>query len=147
MIKEGLILQTNDGTVLRAKRCNTFYSSPCEGCYFHEDGCNLFDSGIKEHCWDKKGNDYIFVLDNIKREKIYLTRYALTKGILKLEAEIKKSEFSDKYYAIIDNYNYACIGKDAFYTKKEAIVKAKDMKKKKILSIKKTINKNKRNQI
>lgn len=72
--------------------------------------------------------------------KIYVTKYALTDGINELEAS--KSEYSDGVVAVQPT---TAFGKKYYHkndyclTKKDAIVKALDMRTKKIASLKKQI--------
>lgn len=75
--------------------------------------------------------------------KVFITRYALTSGIKEVETEIYKSDFKNSpNYIISDNaYNCHYIGKDAFIDKSEALNKAEDMRKKKIVSLRKQIEK------
>jgi hypothetical protein len=71
----------------------------------------------------------------------YLTKYALSKGIL----EVKGESTSDGYVRVREEkYRYAPffrLGRDIVETKEEAIAKANDMRSKKIKSHEKSIAK------
>lgn len=76
---------------------------------------------------------------------IYITKWALTQGILKREAtitdlsQLKKGEY---VYAQVEKiYGIFYIGKDAFLTLEEAIIEAEDMRRRKIASLRKQIEK------
>ena len=72
--------------------------------------------------------------------KVFITRYALTSGIKEVETEIHKSNFKDS--SVRDSaYSFYYIGKDAFLDKSEALNKAEGMRKKKIASLRKQIEK------
>lgn len=78
------------------------------------------------------------------KQKVYITKYALTAGITENEAEVKPSCYNDSiYYAsVVDNYggftSYR-VGTDAFYTLEEAVNNAEKKRLKKIESLKKQI--------
>lgn len=76
--------------------------------------------------------------------KVFITRYALTSGIREVEAEIEKS--SSRFgnipdYVTINAWTLCYIGKDAFLKKEDAIKKAEEMRKRKIASLLKQIEK------
>ena len=74
--------------------------------------------------------------------KVFITRYALTSGIKEVETEIHKSTFKDYPNCVRDStFSFYYIGKDAFLDKSEALNKAEDMRKKKIASLRKQIEK------
>lgn len=74
--------------------------------------------------------------------KVYITKYALTSGIKEVETEIHKSTLNDNLNYVRDSaYSFHYIGKDAFLDKSEALNKAEDMRKKKIASLRKQIEK------
>lgn len=76
--------------------------------------------------------------------KVFITKYALTSGIKEVETEIYKSNFFEKDspdYIRDGSYTFHSIGKDAFIDKSEALNKAEDMRKKKIVSLRKQIEK------
>lgn len=74
--------------------------------------------------------------------KVFITKYALTSGIKEVETKIHKSTFKDYSYYVRDSaYSFHYIGKDAFLDKSEALNKAEDMRKKKIASLRKQIEK------
>lgn len=74
--------------------------------------------------------------------KVFITKYALTSGIKEVETEIHKSTFKDYPNYIRDSaYLFHYIGKDAFLNKSEALQKAENMRKKKIASLRKQIEK------
>lgn len=74
--------------------------------------------------------------------KVFITKYALTSGIKEVETEIHKSTFKDYPNYIRDSaYSFHYIGKDAFLNKSEALQKAENMRKKKIASLRKQIEK------
>lgn len=69
-------------------------------------------------------------------EKVYITKYALTKGILEKEASV-----SDLRAFCNGDYSSYGIGSEAFYTLEEALNNAEERRNKKIESLKKKINK------
>ena len=74
--------------------------------------------------------------------KVFITKYALTSGIKEVETEIHKSTFKDCPNYVRDSaYSFHYIGKDAFLNKSEALQKAENMRKKKIASLRKQIEK------
>lgn len=74
--------------------------------------------------------------------KVFITKYALTSGVKEVETEIHKSTFKDCPDYVRDSaYSFPSIGKDAFLDKSEALNKAEDMRKKKIVSLRKQIEK------
>lgn len=74
-------------------------------------------------------------------EKVYITKYALTKGILEKEARV--SDFGCGRLRAFCNGDYSSygIGSEAFYTLEEALNIAEERRNKKIESLKKQINK------
>ena len=59
-----------------------------------------------------------------------------------METEIHKSEFNNQNDYVRDgSFSFHYIGKDAFTEKSEALRKAEDMRKKKIASLRKQIDK------
>ena len=77
----------------------------------------------------------------MKKQPIYITKYYLTKGILKLT----DYEFSDcgGYCKGVGSYNqlFVRIGKDAFFSVSEAIQRSKEMRSAKIASLTKQLSK------
>lgn len=76
--------------------------------------------------------------------KVFITKYALTQGIIEKETEITicKSPIGEPIEcACVEEWPGYTIGKEAFYTLEEAIKKAEEMRKKKIASLKKQIEK------
>lgn len=69
----------------------------------------------------------------VRMAKAYITKYALTDGIIEKEGEIVK----DTYFNV-RKYGFFSKG-DYFFTKEEAIEKAEQMRLKKIESLKKQI--------
>lgn len=77
--------------------------------------------------------------------KVFITKYALTKGIIEKEVKISVCEgpigvFSE-YAKAKDDYAGYFIGNDAFYELDKAIDKAEKMRDRKILSLKRQITK------
>lgn len=72
--------------------------------------------------------------------KVFITKYALTKGIIEVEAELHKSSYNGELF-IMNDYCSHYIGKGAFLDKSDALKKAEEMRKKKISSLKKQIGK------
>lgn len=72
--------------------------------------------------------------------KVYITKYALSTGIEKIDTELYKSAIDNRYY-IREGYNCYFIGKEAFTIESQAIEKAEEMRVKKIASLKKQIEK------
>lgn len=77
--------------------------------------------------------------------KVYVTKYALTKGIQEMVMNVVNSDFDDNIYYARKRCRFELIsfriGIEAFLTKEEAIKKAEDMRDKKIKSLKKQIEK------
>ena len=72
--------------------------------------------------------------------KVWITEYALTKGIFEMEVE-SMSEDGKSVYGKAWNDCYSGEGKKWHRTKKAAIDKAEEMRQKKIASLKKQIEK------
>ncbi|WP_293666487.1 hypothetical protein [uncultured Parabacteroides sp.] len=73
--------------------------------------------------------------------KVFITNYALTKGIIEKEAEIRSYRDESKYaYVRGESIGYR-MAKEAFYNHEDAIKKAEEMRQKKISSLKKQIEK------
>lgn len=72
--------------------------------------------------------------------KVYITKYALSTGIEKINTELCESDIDNRYYVQIA-YNKYYIGIDAFTVESQAIEKAEEMRIKKIASLKKQIEK------
>ena len=73
--------------------------------------------------------------------KVFITKYALTKGIKEIEADIIRSRFEDGEYVRDVLCSYLCIGEKAFTYKSEALKKAEEIKIRKIASLRKQIEK------
>lgn len=71
--------------------------------------------------------------------KVFITKYALSEGIQEIDAVIY--EINPNVIYVYYNCQFFCIGKSAFLDKADAIKKAKEMRKKKIASLKKQISK------
>lgn len=75
--------------------------------------------------------------------KVYITKYALTKGIQERIMNVVKLDFDDNtYYArALESFDWTSfrIGTEAFLTKEEAVNKAEKMRARKIKSLKKQI--------
>lgn len=69
----------------------------------------------------------------VRMAKAYITKYALTDGIIEKEGRIVKDTYFD-----VEKYGFFSKG-DYFFTKEEAIEKAEKMRLKKIESLKKQI--------
>lgn len=76
-------------------------------------------------------------------KKVFITKYALTQGILEEEADItvyqSPIEKPREYARVKGDWSGYPIGKEAFYTLEEAVKRAEEMRKKKIESLKKQI--------
>lgn len=72
--------------------------------------------------------------------KVYITKYALSTGIEKVDTELYKSLIDNRYY-IREGCNCYFIGIDAFTIESQSIEKAEKMRVKKIASLKKQIEK------
>jgi hypothetical protein len=74
-------------------------------------------------------------------QKIYITKYALTRGIIEKEARI--SDYGGGHLRAFANGDYSSygIGSEAFYTKEEALKNAEKRRTKKIESLRKQIQK------
>lgn len=73
-------------------------------------------------------------------ERIYITKYALSKGILEKEAVIK---YYGRYLRAFVKGDYSSygIGSEAFFKREDALKNAENRRIKKIESLKKQINK------
>lgn len=72
--------------------------------------------------------------------KVYITKYALTTGIIESEADIIERD-PKMIYTVINSYNVYFFKPDWHQNKNEAIYKAEEMRKKKIASLEKQIEK------
>lgn len=72
-------------------------------------------------------------------EKVFITKYALTKGILEKEAEI--CDYGNGYIRayVKGEFSSYSLGKECFKTKEQAMERAEKMRLKKIASLKKQI--------
>lgn len=73
-----------------------------------------------------------------ERADVYVTKYSLTKGVFKLNVRV-----ADRGMVIDDSTNYQSYyhGKDWHYSKEDAIARAEEMRKKKLISLKNQIEK------
>jgi hypothetical protein len=71
--------------------------------------------------------------------KVWITRYALTVGILEVDAEI--SEGMASFKRTLDSYTEYAHGKDWHQTKDQALIRAGEMKIAKLQSLEKQIKK------
>lgn len=74
-------------------------------------------------------------------KKVYITKYALTKGILEKEARVE--DFGNGHLRAFVNGDYSSygIGSEAFFEREDAVKNAEKRRKKKIESLIKQINK------
>lgn len=72
---------------------------------------------------------------------IYITKWALTKGIKECNADIEKSVYDDKIEVAWVKGMMSCliIGRDAFFDRELAVKMANEMRLKKIKNLKKQI--------
>lgn len=73
--------------------------------------------------------------------KVFITNYALTKGICEEEAEIKSYKDGTTFAYTKKQFTGYKIGSEAFYRYEDAVVKAEELRQKKIASLKKQIEK------
>lgn len=73
--------------------------------------------------------------------KIFITKYALTKGIIKKEANIHSFRDGSKFAYIRGEFIGCKMTVDAFYDYESAIQRAEEMRKKRIASLKRQIEK------
>lgn len=73
--------------------------------------------------------------------KVFITKYALTKGIIEKEAEINSYRDGSKYAYVRGEFNGYNMTRDAFFDYNNAIQNAEEMRQKKIASLKKQITK------
>lgn len=73
--------------------------------------------------------------------KVFITNYALTKGIIEKEVEIHSYRNGSKYAYVRGEFIGYNMEKEAFSNHEDAIRKAEEMKQKKIASLKKQITK------
>ena len=71
-------------------------------------------------------------------KKIFVFKYASTKGIIEVDAEIKQGIYGE-FTKVKNQGNLIYLDKDYVHTKEEALKKAEDMRLKKIESLKKQI--------
>lgn len=77
--------------------------------------------------------------------KVFITKYALTSGIKEMELDIRKTDFAESPDYVRDaSWTLFFIGKDAFLNKDDAIKRAEEMRKKKVASLEKQLDKLKR---
>lgn len=75
-------------------------------------------------------------------QKIYVSKYALSSGIIEVDAEVETTTIFKKGIKAYDHKNYRGFYNDDFWlTKEEAITNAEAKRKKKITSLKKQIQK------
>ncbi len=72
-------------------------------------------------------------------EKVFITKYALTKGILEKEAEIRDYGYEYEIAYVKGEFSSYPLGKEAFRTREQAMERAEKMRLKKIASLKKQI--------
>lgn len=73
--------------------------------------------------------------------KVFITTYALTKGIIEKEADIHSYANGSEYAYVKGEFNGYKMTRDAFYKYENAIRKSEEMRLKKIASLKKQISK------
>lgn len=71
-------------------------------------------------------------------KKIFVFKYALTKGIMEVDAKIEQGAY-EEYAQVKDWIGFIWLNRDYVHTKEEALKKAEDMRLKKIESLKKQI--------
>lgn len=71
-------------------------------------------------------------------EKVFITKYALTKGILEKEVEIRDYGYEYEIAYVKEEFSSYSLGKEAFRTREQAMERAEKMRLKKIASLKKT---------
>lgn len=71
-------------------------------------------------------------------KKIFVFKYALTRGIIEVDAEIKQGTH-EEYAQVEDRIGFIWLNRDYVHTKEEALKKAEDMRFKRIESLKKQI--------
>lgn len=74
-------------------------------------------------------------------KKVYITKYALSRGILEKKAEIADFMNGHKRAFVEGDFLSYRIGSEAFFEKEDAIKNAEKRRNKKIESLKKKINK------
>lgn len=80
------------------------------------------------------------------KKKIFVFKYALTKGIMEVDAEIEQGTY-EEYAKVKDWIGLIWLNRDYVHTKEEALKKAEDMRLKKIESLKKTDCQTRKNEI
>lgn len=73
--------------------------------------------------------------------KIFITKYALTKGIIEKEADIHSFRDGSKFAYVRGEFIGYKMTVDAFYNYESAIQRAEEVRKKRIASLKKQIEK------
>lgn len=73
--------------------------------------------------------------------KVFITKYALTKGIIEKEAEIHSYRDGSQFAFLKGEFSGYKMSKDAFHDHENAIRKSEEMRQKKIASLKKQIAK------
>ena len=71
-------------------------------------------------------------------KKIFIFKYALTKGIIEVDAKIEQG-IHEEYAMVKDWIGFIWLNRDYVHTKEEALKKAEEMRLKKIKSLKKQI--------
>lgn len=75
------------------------------------------------------------------KQKVYITKYSLSKGILEKEARVSDLGYGRLRAFCNGDYSSYGIGSEAFYTLEEALNNAEEQRIKKIESLKKQIKK------
>lgn len=73
--------------------------------------------------------------------KVFITKYALTKGIIEKEADIHSFRDGSKFAYVRGEFIGYKMTVDAFYDYESAIQRAEEMRKKRIASLKRQIEK------
>ena len=74
--------------------------------------------------------------------KVFVTKYALTAGIVVVEVEYGHAGSAEKYvYRMRGGLQQFVMGENAFFTYPEAVIAAREMRNKKELSLKKQLRK------
>lgn len=74
-------------------------------------------------------------------ESMFITKYALTKGIIEVSSDkVQQSSYDKRFFHVDGYFNGFTLGANIFRTREEAVKVAEQMRDKRIKSVKKQLN-------
>lgn len=74
-------------------------------------------------------------------ESMFITKYALTKGIIEVSKDkARQSTYDQKFFHVDGYYNGFTLGTNIFYSREEAVKVAEQMRDKRIKGVQKQLN-------